>query len=231
MIYDYVNTKPPMEEVCHGWLKDAAAKAHKYIDRWRGKNGKWYYSYKSKAQELGAKVKRTLNGIDSETPTKYGLTIGDDNGKANSHSGRVNLVYKNPKDRKARFDAGIAAGRNRATKKAIKKGTGYSGSSSHKNLTSKGYSGSKGSGESKRQRNLGTRKVAGSNRYGTTIRVKDPYHKPQFESLSGPGSDGYTFTEPGWYWRTKSLEGISKRQDRNAVKTEVYTVKNKKKKK
>lgn len=137
----------------HGWLKDQAAKVHKYIERWRGKNGKWYYRYKSKAQELGAKAKRTLNGIDPETPTKYGLTIGDNNGKANSHSGKVNLVYKNPKDRKARFDAGIAAGRRRAAKQilAAKKGAqnkrtrGKTGS----NLTSRGYSDSKSSSNNK----------------------------------------------------------------------------------
>ena len=30
----------------HGWLKDQAAKVHKYISRWRGKNGKWYYEGK-----------------------------------------------------------------------------------------------------------------------------------------------------------------------------------------
>ena len=50
----------------HGWLKDQAAKVHKYISRWRGKNGKWYYSYKSKAQELGTKINRKLSGADAD---------------------------------------------------------------------------------------------------------------------------------------------------------------------
>lgn len=73
MIYDYVNTKPPLEEVYieHGWLKDQVAKAHKYIERWRGKNGKWYYRYKSKAQELGAKTKRTMKGYQSDEVSDF----------------------------------------------------------------------------------------------------------------------------------------------------------------
>lgn len=29
------------DELEHGWVKDAAAKAHKYIRRWRNKAGKW----------------------------------------------------------------------------------------------------------------------------------------------------------------------------------------------
>ena len=66
MIYDYVNTKPPIDELYddmleHGWLKDQAAKVHKYIDRWKGKNGKWVYRYyraKSKAQGALARGKR-----------------------------------------------------------------------------------------------------------------------------------------------------------------------------
>lgn len=47
MIYDYVNTKPPLEEVYmeHGWLKDQAAKVHKYIKRWKTKTGRWAYLY------------------------------------------------------------------------------------------------------------------------------------------------------------------------------------------
>lgn len=211
------------DELEHGWAKDAAAKAHKYIDRWRGKNGKWYYRYKSKAQELGARINRKRLGLkpdqiwNSKDPTygDFDNPVRYDKGKANSRSGQTG----------SRLNSGISAGRKRAVKKGYKvKGysgnlssRGYSGSKRNGNLTSRGYSGSQGSGESKRQRNLGTRKVAGSNRIGTTI------------SLHGPGSDGYHFTEPGWYWRQKSLEDKARRQDQNAVKTEVYTVINKKK--
>lgn len=50
---DYYN-----EYIQHGWLKDQAAKAHKYIERWRGKNGKWYYRYKSKVQNAFTKFNR-----------------------------------------------------------------------------------------------------------------------------------------------------------------------------
>ena len=113
-------------------------RAHKYIDKYM-KNGKWIYRYKSKAQELGAKVKRTINGIDPETPTKYGLTLGDDNGRRSSSGGRVNTTYQNPKDRQARLTAGIKAGRKRTTAQrfsAVKGAKNKKG----KNLSQRGYS-------------------------------------------------------------------------------------------
>lgn len=134
MMYDGVITKPPLEEVIeHGWLQ----KAHKYIDKYL-KNGKWIYRYKSKAQELGAKANRAIRGIDPETPTRNGYTLGDNDGRQSSRSGRQPLKYQNPKDRKARFDAGIEAGRKRAAKKgyAVKGYRGKTGS----NLSSRGYS-------------------------------------------------------------------------------------------
>lgn len=34
------------EYIEHGWAKDAAAKAHKYIKRWKNKAGEWVYQYK-----------------------------------------------------------------------------------------------------------------------------------------------------------------------------------------
>lgn len=47
MIYDGIINKPPMEEIIeHGWVKDAAAKVHKYLKRWKNKAGKWVYQYK-----------------------------------------------------------------------------------------------------------------------------------------------------------------------------------------
>lgn len=67
MIYDYVNTKPPLNEetlaeygiIEHGWLKDQAAKAHKYISRWKNAAGKWVYQYKKdKAEKDARKAKR-----------------------------------------------------------------------------------------------------------------------------------------------------------------------------
>lgn len=145
------------DELEHGWAKDAAAKAHKYIDRWRGKNGKWYYRYKSKAQELGAKVDRKIKGIkvDEISDNTYNdyttgkrriigktsrYVLGKDSGKAGSRS--VGLSSNRPG-----FKGNITRVDSSVSRKPKKNG----------NLTSRGYSGSKGSGESQRQRNLGTR--------------------------------------------------------------------------
>lgn len=66
MIYDYVNTKPPLDEellsnygiIEHGWLKDQASKAHKYINRWRNSAGKWVYQYKKDKAEKEARASR-----------------------------------------------------------------------------------------------------------------------------------------------------------------------------
>lgn len=161
----------------HGWLKDQAAKVHKYIERWRGKNGKWYYRYKSKAQELGAKANRTMRRVD---PAQISLNNGKepihgyayDNGKATSRTGTYgNFQNSKKKDvvpasghtKGLKTNSGIAAGRKRtaaqrfsAVKGAKNKRTrGKTGS----NLTSRGYSGSQGSGESKRIRNTASRRT------------------------------------------------------------------------
>ena len=141
------------DELEHGWAKDAAAKAHKYIDRWRGKNGKWYYQYKSKAQELGTKIRRKLGtpynsrfSIDPETITTRNsvsgarITFGDDYGRADSHSGKQRLAHLPNDKARERYKAGISAGRKRATKK----GYGLSKGKTGTNLTSRGYSGSRG---------------------------------------------------------------------------------------
>lgn len=39
------------EAIEHGWLKDQAAKVHKYIKRWKSKSGKWVYQYEKKVKE------------------------------------------------------------------------------------------------------------------------------------------------------------------------------------
>lgn len=132
----------------HGWLKDQAAKVHKYIERWRGKNGKWYYRYKSKAQETEAKVLRTVAG-------KWDTTITNDIRKNKSI-----LIPSNAKEIRDR--RGYSTSRSGQTGTGVVKTTKLSSKISRKpkkngNLTSRGYSGSQGSGESKRQRNLGTR--------------------------------------------------------------------------
>lgn len=161
------------DELEHGWVKDAAAKAHKYIDRWRGKNGKWYYRYKSKAQELGARVNRKRLGLkpdqiwNSKDPTygDFDNPVRYDKGKANSRSGQTG-------SRKIT----TTKVSSKVSRKPKKKG----------NLTSRGYSGSKGSGESKRVRNTATRYYRSSNhnsQYGSaagiTSKYQDEYAKAE----------------------------------------------------
>jgi len=59
----------------HGWLKDQAAKVHKYIERWRGKNGKWYYRYATqvgnKAKKIGKNLKYKAKSKALDLKTKY----------------------------------------------------------------------------------------------------------------------------------------------------------------
>lgn len=118
------------DELEHGWAKDAAAKAHKYIRRWRNKAGKWVYEYKNKKKEPKTNI-TFENWNDRRAWRGEGLYGRRD------HKTAV---------RKAYFDRYEDI--EEARKRAARKGT---------NLTSRGYSGSKGSGESQRQRNLGTR--------------------------------------------------------------------------
>ena len=211
MMYDGVITKPPLEEVIeHGWLQ----KAHKYIDKYL-KNGKWIYRYKSKLLEAKTKYNRNKQMPYGDQPE----LISYKNGKklTNSRDNGVNPMQdefrRNTYDRNWTW----TFNKTKATKVKVPKS---------KNIRDRGYSSSRGSGESKRQRNLGTRNVAGSNRHGTTVRIKDPNHIPQFESLSGPADDGYTFTDSGWYWRGKHINNVLDSQNRNSVKIKVYKTKN-----
>lgn len=67
MIYDGIINKPPMEEIIeHGWVKDAAAKVHKYLKRWKNKAGKWVYQYTKPKNEgptdRSASLSKSING-------------------------------------------------------------------------------------------------------------------------------------------------------------------------
>ena len=99
----------------HGYLKDQAAKVHKYLKRWKNDAGKWVYQYankakgayyrnKSKWQENETKIVRRKLGIkDPETitvgakrriypmVTKYSIKskYTGNSGKANSRSGQA----------------------------------------------------------------------------------------------------------------------------------------------
>ena len=101
---DYYN-----DYIQHGWLKDAAAKTHKYIERWRGKNGKWYYRYKNAISGGLTRLKRNAMGLkhapfivtkgrNMYLPTDMDLTTG----RPTSMSGRtgakiINAYHYTPK--------------------------------------------------------------------------------------------------------------------------------------
>jgi len=107
------------EYIEHGYLKDTAAKVHKYIERWRGKNGKWYYRYKSKASSALTKVRRNMLGADAEDiTTDNGRRVLQNTGRRN-WSGRPNSMLDNKKG--SRVNAGISAGRERVGKKKKEK--------------------------------------------------------------------------------------------------------------
>lgn len=60
-VYDGIMDKPTIDEFIEH-------RDHKYISKHKGKNGKWIYKYKSKIQELGAKIRRRKAGLtDPET--------------------------------------------------------------------------------------------------------------------------------------------------------------------
>lgn len=94
MIYDYVNTKPPLEELYdeleHGWLKDTAnkiknkiSKIHKYISKHRTKDGKWVYVY--------SKKKSAMKGDSRYKRSKTNLR---DNGYARAEGERTGTYTK-----------------------------------------------------------------------------------------------------------------------------------------
>lgn len=53
-------------QIEHGWLKDAVAKTHKYIKRWKGKNGKWQYQYEKTKKEISKKANKIKEYIVKE---------------------------------------------------------------------------------------------------------------------------------------------------------------------
>ena len=145
----------------HGWLKDQAAKVHKYIERWRGKNGKWYYSYKSKAQEQVAKLRRNI-GEDGRLISRAGDIHRTKDGIYTSEDRRnkSGYQYSNHKTSQgythSRADFGDIGSRVVKTTKVSSKISRKP--KRNKSLKDRGFSTSQGSGESKRQSNLGTRK-------------------------------------------------------------------------
>ena len=113
----------------HGWAKDAAAKAHKYIKRWKNKAGEWVYQYKKPKSNVSYG-----NWDDQRAWRSEGIYGREEHRKVARYSRFMR--YKD-----------IQKARNNAKLKA--QGGG--------NVRDRGYSSSQGSGESKRLRNLGTR--------------------------------------------------------------------------
>ena len=128
--YDYITTKPELNEktLAHYGIKGM---------KWK-KRLNSYYSKKSKAQEMGTKVIRNiLYGYGAKDPSRISYKSGteatprNDDGKANSFSKQPGL--RNVKTTRIKLPK-------------------------NKNLRDRGYSHSQGSGESKRLRNIATRK-------------------------------------------------------------------------
>ena len=47
----------------HGWLKDQAAKVHKYIKRWKNDAGKWVYQYKKPKSKITEESRRSSRAL------------------------------------------------------------------------------------------------------------------------------------------------------------------------
>lgn len=101
--YDYVITKPGMEEVLYH------AGFHKYVDKVMGKNGKWIYKY---TKRINSKLKEAnrqfLNnvGYPIELETKH---------QVNKLGKKVNSAIKKVKDKnlyqRTKYKVGQAAGK------------------------------------------------------------------------------------------------------------------------
>lgn len=62
------------EYIEHGWLKDQAAKVHKYIKRWKNKAGKWVYQYTNpNANKPTMRSSELSKGIKSLSDTEGSL--------------------------------------------------------------------------------------------------------------------------------------------------------------
>lgn len=116
----------------HGWAKDAAAKVHKYIKRWKNAAGKWIYQYKEEAKKPESHP--SYANWNTQRDWRAEGLYGNQNHRTEAR-GALLTRYQD-----------IQRAKLNAKNKKVRKGTGYSGSSSPKRtLTSRGYSGSRGS--------------------------------------------------------------------------------------
>ena len=66
MIYDGVITKPPLDELYH-------EKAHKYIERYKSKTGKWVYKYTKPVDDAFKKREERIEEKKKKDPY-YGMS-------------------------------------------------------------------------------------------------------------------------------------------------------------
>ena len=101
-VYDGIMDKPTIDEFIEH-------RDHKYLSKYKGPSGKWIYKYKSKIQELRARINRKRLGLkpdqiwDSKDPTygDFDNPVRYDKGKANSRSGQTGS--KNVKTTKVNY--------------------------------------------------------------------------------------------------------------------------------
>ena len=178
-MYDYVTTKPELNEetlsefgitIQHGYLKDAAAKVHKYIKRWKNEAGKWVYQYK--------KPKSNLTFVSDQASKEL---VGD-GGFVNRYDKGHKTAARREYIKRANDIWRARNGYRKTSKSAMKGDSRYKRSKT--NLRDQGYSSSQGSGESKRLSNLGTRKMYNSK-----------YNKAGYKNPSGGKVNPYYFEE------------------------------------
>lgn len=182
----------------HGWLKDQAAKVHKYISRWRGKNGKWYYRYKQEITDLKGRY-RTRNGgrtnIDlDERENERGYSSsrsrGDQiYGSRNAKNGwSFTTPVKGLSDRgnsrsysEQGVNRGISAGRKRTTAQRFSARKGAQNKKG-KNLRQRGYSSSK-----TYNRNDGVSAFAKGQGYASTLYTSKSRYNSKMDNKRGIG--------------------------------------------
>lgn len=141
----------------HGWLKDQAAKMHKYIKRWKNEAGKWVYQYK--------KPKSNPTFVNSQASKEL---VGD-GGFVNRYDKGHKTAARREYIKRANDIWRARNGYRKTSKSAMKSDSRYKRSKT--NLTSQGYSGSRGSGENQRLRNLGTRRSSHDEYYWDETRM------------------------------------------------------------
>lgn len=158
------------EYIEHGWLKDQAAKVHKYIKRWKNEAGKWVYQYK--------KPKSNPTFVSSQASKEL---VGD-GGFVNRYDKGHKTAARREYIKRANDIWRARNGYRKTSKSAMKGDSRYKRSKT--NLTSQGYSGSRGSGEKRRLSNLGTRRSSQDSYYWDEKRIDSILDRQDRNGLS-----------------------------------------------